>query len=85
MPIGIALGVDTLAAATIFPTLKPIIIPTRFVGLLSDSFLILAAPLFILAGGARPPRKRPTSAVARSLTARATPLRAAMFVSPRAP
>ncbi len=49
-PIGIALGVGTLAAATIFPTLKPIIIPTRFVGLLSDSFLILAAPLFILAG-----------------------------------
>ncbi|HSF03623.1 MAG TPA: TRAP transporter large permease subunit, partial [Solirubrobacterales bacterium] len=50
MPIGIALGAGTLAAALFFPTLNPIIIPTRFVGLLSDSFLILAAPLFILAG-----------------------------------
>jgi C4-dicarboxylate transporter DctM subunit len=50
MPIGIALGVGTLAAAMIFPALNPIIIPTRFVGLLSDSFLLLAAPLFILAG-----------------------------------
>jgi C4-dicarboxylate transporter DctM subunit len=50
MPVGIALGVGTLAAATLHPALNPIIIPTRFVGLLSDSFLILAAPLFILAG-----------------------------------
>ena len=50
MPVGIALGVGTLAAATLYPALNPIIIPTRFVGLLSDSFLILAAPLFILAG-----------------------------------
>ncbi|MGH7278377.1 MAG: TRAP transporter large permease [Candidatus Rokuibacteriota bacterium] len=49
-PIGIALGIGTLAAAMIYPALNPIIIPTRFVGLLSDSFLILAAPLFILAG-----------------------------------
>jgi C4-dicarboxylate transporter DctM subunit len=49
-PIGIALGIGTLAAALVFPVLNPIIIPTRFVGLLSDSFLILAAPLFILAG-----------------------------------
>ncbi len=50
MPIGIALGVGTLAAALLYPALNPIIIPTRFVGLLSDSFLLLAAPLFILAG-----------------------------------
>ncbi|MBI4590293.1 MAG: TRAP transporter large permease [Candidatus Rokubacteria bacterium] len=50
MPISVALGVGTLAAAMIYPALNPIIIPTRFVGLLSDSFLILAAPLFILAG-----------------------------------
>jgi C4-dicarboxylate transporter, DctM subunit len=50
MPIGIALGVGTLAAATIYPALNPIIIPSRFVGLLSDSFLLLSAPLFILAG-----------------------------------
>jgi hypothetical protein len=50
VPIGIALGVGTLGAALLYPTLNPIIIPTRFVGLLSDSFLILAAPLFILAG-----------------------------------
>jgi tripartite ATP-independent transporter DctM subunit len=50
MPIGIALGVGTLAAAVVYPALNPVIIPTRFVGLLSDSFLILAAPLFILAG-----------------------------------
>jgi tripartite ATP-independent transporter DctM subunit len=50
MPIGIALGVGTLAAALWYPALNPIIIPTRFVGLLSDSFLLLAAPLFILAG-----------------------------------
>ncbi|HEV8617534.1 MAG TPA: TRAP transporter large permease [Methylomirabilota bacterium] len=50
MPIGIALGVGTLAAATFYPALNPIIIPSRFVGLLSDSFLLLAAPLFILAG-----------------------------------
>ena len=32
------------------PVLNPIIIPTRFVGLLSDSYLLLSAPLFILAG-----------------------------------
>jgi tripartite ATP-independent transporter DctM subunit len=50
MPIGIALGMGTLAAALWYPALNPIIIPTRFVGLLSDSFLLLAAPLFILAG-----------------------------------
>jgi C4-dicarboxylate transporter DctM subunit len=50
MPIGIALGVGTLATAFLFPALNPIVIPARFVGLLSDSFLLLAAPLFILAG-----------------------------------
>jgi C4-dicarboxylate transporter DctM subunit len=50
MPISLALGVGALAAAMLYPALNPIIIPTRFVGLLSDSFLILAAPLFILAG-----------------------------------
>jgi len=50
MPIGIALGVGTLAAAMLYPTLNPIVIPSRFVALLSDSFIILAAPLFILAG-----------------------------------
>lgn len=50
MPIGIALGVGTLAAALAYPALNPVVIPTRFVGLLSDSFVILAAPLFILAG-----------------------------------
>ena len=50
MPISIALGVGTLAAASFFPALNPIIIPSRFVGLLSDSYLLLSAPLFILAG-----------------------------------
>jgi tripartite ATP-independent transporter DctM subunit len=50
MPVSIALGVGTLAAASLFPSLNPIIIPSRFVGLLSDSYLLLAAPLFILAG-----------------------------------
>lgn len=49
-PIGIALGIGALGAAMFYPILNPIIIPTRFVGLLSDSFLLLAAPLFILAG-----------------------------------
>lgn len=49
-PIGIALGIGALGAALFYPVLNPIIIPTRFVGLLSDSFLLLAAPLFILAG-----------------------------------
>jgi C4-dicarboxylate transporter DctM subunit len=49
-PIGIALGVGTLVTAALYPALKAIIIPTRFVGLLSDSFLLLSAPLFILAG-----------------------------------
>src|SRR5262249_59044866 len=37
MPISIALGAGALGAATLFPALNPIIIPTRFVGLLSDS------------------------------------------------
>jgi len=50
MPISIAMGVGALAAAAFYPALNPIIIPTRFVGLLSDSYLLLAAPLFILAG-----------------------------------
>lgn len=49
-PISIALGVGAFGAALFFPTLNPIIVPTRFVGLLSDSYLLLAAPLFILAG-----------------------------------
>ena len=49
-PIGIALGIGALAAAMFYPVLNPIIIPSRMVGLLSDSFIILAAPLFILAG-----------------------------------
>jgi tripartite ATP-independent transporter DctM subunit len=50
MPISIALGVGALGAAVVYPALNPIIIPTRFVGLLSDSYLLLSAPLFILAG-----------------------------------
>jgi C4-dicarboxylate transporter DctM subunit len=50
MPVGIALGVGALAAASLFPVLNPILIPSRFVGLLSDSFILLSAPLFILAG-----------------------------------
>jgi tripartite ATP-independent transporter DctM subunit len=50
MPISIAMGVGALGAAMFYPALNPIIIPTRFVGLLSDSYLLLAAPLFILAG-----------------------------------
>jgi tripartite ATP-independent transporter DctM subunit len=50
MPISIALGVGALGAAFFYPVLNPIIIPTRFVGLLSDSYLLLSAPLFILAG-----------------------------------
>ncbi|HRD75214.1 MAG TPA: TRAP transporter large permease [Hyphomicrobiaceae bacterium] len=50
MPIGIALAVGVLGAAAFFPALNPIILPGRFVGLLSDSFLLLSAPLFILAG-----------------------------------
>jgi len=50
MPISLALGVGALGAAYFYPALNPIIIPTRFVGLLSDSFLLLSAPLFILAG-----------------------------------
>jgi C4-dicarboxylate transporter DctM subunit len=49
-PVGIALGLGALAVASLYPILNPIIIPTRMVGLLSDSFIILAAPLFILAG-----------------------------------
>jgi C4-dicarboxylate transporter DctM subunit len=50
MPISLALGVGALAASFFFPALDPIIIPARFVGLVSDSYLLLAAPLFILAG-----------------------------------
>jgi C4-dicarboxylate transporter DctM subunit len=50
VPISIALGLGALGAAILFPALNPIIIPARFVGLLSDSYLLLSAPLFILAG-----------------------------------
>jgi C4-dicarboxylate transporter DctM subunit len=50
MPISIAMGVGALTAAVFYPALNPIIIPTRFVGLLTDSYLLLSAPLFILAG-----------------------------------
>ncbi|MGD9882276.1 MAG: TRAP transporter large permease, partial [Reyranella sp.] len=50
MPISIAMGVGALTAAMFFPALNPLIIPTRFVGLLTDSYLLLSAPLFILAG-----------------------------------
>ncbi|MCK6452389.1 MAG: TRAP transporter large permease [Alphaproteobacteria bacterium] len=50
MPISIALGVGALGASFFYPMLNPIIIPTRFVGLISDSYLLLSAPLFILAG-----------------------------------
>ena len=49
-PISIALGVGALVASFFYTALNPIIIPTRFVGLLSDSYLLLSAPLFILAG-----------------------------------
>ena len=49
MPIALALGVGTLAAAT-FPRAEPDHHPGRLVGLLSDSFILLSAPLFILAG-----------------------------------
>jgi tripartite ATP-independent transporter DctM subunit len=49
-PISIALGVGAFGAAMLYPVLNPIIVPTRFVGLLSDSYLLLSAPLFILAG-----------------------------------
>ena len=37
-------------ASFFYAALNPIIIPTRFVGLLADSYLLLSAPLFILAG-----------------------------------
>ncbi len=50
MPISIAMAVGVLGASFLYPALNPIIIPTRFVGLLSDSYLLLSAPLFILAG-----------------------------------
>jgi C4-dicarboxylate transporter DctM subunit len=50
MPISFALGVGALVASFFYPALNPIIIPTRFVGLVSDSYLLLSAPLFILAG-----------------------------------
>jgi len=50
MPISFAMGVGALGASFFFPALNPIIIPTRFVGLVSDSYLLLSAPLFILAG-----------------------------------
>lgn len=50
MPISLSMGVGALGAAMFYPALNPIIIPTRFVGLLSDSYLLLSAPLFILAG-----------------------------------
>ena len=50
VPIGVALAVGAFGAALLFPTIKPIIVPTKFVGLLSDSYLLLSAPLFILAG-----------------------------------
>jgi C4-dicarboxylate transporter DctM subunit len=50
MPIALALGVGALAASSLYAALNPIVIPSRFVGLLSDSFILLSAPLFILAG-----------------------------------
>lgn len=50
MPISFALGAGALTAAFFYPALNPIIVPTRFVGLISDSYLLLSAPLFILAG-----------------------------------
>ena len=50
VPIGMALAVGAIGAAVVFPIINPIIIPNRFVGLLSDSYLLLSAPLFILAG-----------------------------------
>lgn len=49
-PISISLGIGAFAASMFYPVLNPIIVPTRLVGLLSDSYLLLAAPLFILAG-----------------------------------
>ncbi len=50
MPIGIALAAGAFASSFFYPIVNPIIVPTRFVGLLSDSYLLLSAPLFILAG-----------------------------------
>jgi C4-dicarboxylate transporter DctM subunit len=50
MPISIALAFGALCASFFYPAINPIIVPTRFVGLLSDSYLLLSAPLFILAG-----------------------------------
>ncbi len=50
MPIGIALAAGAFATSMLYPIVNPIIVPTRFVGLLSDSYLLLSAPLFILAG-----------------------------------
>jgi len=50
VPIGMALAVGAFATALMFPIIKPILIPSKFVALLSDSYLLLAAPLFILAG-----------------------------------
>ncbi|MEZ5856854.1 MAG: TRAP transporter large permease [Hyphomicrobiaceae bacterium] len=50
MPIGMALAAGAFATSYFYPVVNPIIVPTRFVGLLSDSYLLLSAPLFILAG-----------------------------------
>jgi tripartite ATP-independent transporter DctM subunit len=50
VPIGMALCVGAFGTALLFPLVKPIIVPTKFVGIISDSYLLLSAPLFILAG-----------------------------------
>lgn len=50
MPIGVAVGASTLIVTLLFEAVNPITVPAQFVGLLSDSFILLAAPLFILAG-----------------------------------
>ena len=58
MPISIALGVGALGAAMFYPALNPIIIPTRFVGLLSDSYLLLSRPAVHSRRQHRGPRRR---------------------------
>ncbi|HEX4892715.1 MAG TPA: TRAP transporter large permease subunit, partial [Hyphomicrobiaceae bacterium] len=50
VPIGMALCVGAFGTALLYPAVKPIIVPTKFVGIISDSYLLLSAPLFILAG-----------------------------------
>lgn len=68
VPVGVAIGLATLATAIFHPYIPPLMIPARMINVV-DSFVLMAVPLFLVAG-----TLMETGGIAKRLLALATVL-----------